>query len=102
MSQQPSRFPLNGNARAKQVAEYLGVHISTVWRWAKRPDFPQPKVLSDGITVWNAAKVRTWNDLRQALHQPDEADKKGARLAKIRAEKRRERERQRQNGGEHA
>ncbi|HFW3112013.1 TPA: helix-turn-helix transcriptional regulator [Salmonella enterica subsp. diarizonae serovar 61:r:-] len=99
MNKQSTDFPLSGNARAKQVAEYLGVHISTVWRWAKSPDFPRPRVLSDGITVFSAAKVRTWNTLRLA-NQPDNADRKGARLAKIRAEKRRERERQ--NGGEHA
>lgn len=92
-------FPPSGNARAKQVAQYLGVHISTVWRWAKSPDFPQPKVLSDGITVWNAVDVRNWNAIR-LLRQPENADRKGARLAKIRAEKRRERERL--TGGEHA
>ncbi|HFZ9214777.1 TPA: helix-turn-helix transcriptional regulator [Salmonella enterica subsp. diarizonae serovar 61:r:-] len=102
MNHQQLPFPHSGNARARQVAEYLGVHISTVWRWAKSPDFPQPKVLSDGITVWNAAEVRKWNALRLVLKQPENADRKGARLAKIRAEKRRERERQRQNGGEHA
>lgn len=96
MKYQPNAFPLSGNARAKHVAQYLGVHISTVWRYVKRPDFPKPQTLTDGVTVFDAADVRQWNEQRLA-HQPDNADKKGIRLAKIRAEKRQQRK-----GGEHA
>ncbi|MDJ3785102.1 AlpA family phage regulatory protein [Salmonella enterica] len=99
MNHQQLPFPHSGNARARQVAEYLGVHISTVWRYAHRPDFPQPQTLTDGVTVFDAAEIREWNAQRLA-HQPDDTERKGVRLAKIRAEKRRERERL--TGGEHA
>ncbi|HIB1549538.1 TPA: helix-turn-helix transcriptional regulator [Salmonella enterica subsp. enterica serovar Muenchen] len=99
MNNQQFIFPLSGNARARQVAQYLGVHISTVWRYAHRSDFPQPQTLTDGVTVFDAAEVREWNAQRLA-HQPCDADKKGVRLAKIRAEKRLEREGL--TGGDHA
>ncbi|HAK3334000.1 TPA: AlpA family phage regulatory protein [Salmonella enterica] len=99
MNHQQLPFPHSGNARARQVAEYLGVHISTIWRYARRPDFPQPQTLTDGVTVFDAAKIREWNAQRLA-HQPDATERKGVRLAKIRAGKRRERERL--TGGKHA
>lgn len=64
MKSQTFTFPASGNARARHVAHYLGVHISTVWRYAKRPDFPKPHQLTDGVTVFDAAAVRQWNEQR--------------------------------------
>lgn len=64
MKYQQFTFPTSGNARARHVAYYLGVHISTVWRYAKRPDFPKPHRLTDGVTVFDAEAVREWNAQR--------------------------------------
>lgn len=97
MTNQIYTFPTSGNARPKHVAHFLGVHISTVWRYVHRPDFPQPQTLSDGVTVFDAAEVRQWNE--QRLSQKPQGDTKGVRLAKIRAEKRKQRQ---QQGAEHA
>ncbi|HDZ9166244.1 TPA: DUF4406 domain-containing protein [Klebsiella quasipneumoniae subsp. quasipneumoniae] len=58
-------FPTSGNARAKQVASYLGVHISTVWRYAESPDFPKAHKIAKGVTVFDAAAVRRWNAERR-------------------------------------
>ncbi|WP_213133827.1 helix-turn-helix transcriptional regulator [Citrobacter sp. FP75] len=54
-------FPLSGNVRAKHVALYLGVHVSTVWRYAKTASFPKPYKLSKGVTVFDANLIRKWN-----------------------------------------
>ncbi|WP_407575388.1 helix-turn-helix transcriptional regulator [Raoultella terrigena] len=64
MKSQQFTFPTSGNARARHVAYYLGVHISTVWRYAQRSDFPKPHRLTDGVTVFDAAAVRQWNEQR--------------------------------------
>lgn len=61
MKQQHFIFPTCGNARAKQVAQFLGVHISTVWRYTQRADFPKPHALTEGVTVFDAAAIRAWN-----------------------------------------
>ncbi|KAB8310550.1 AlpA family phage regulatory protein [Erwinia endophytica] len=66
MNSQEFTFPTNGNARPKSVARYLAVHISTLWRYAKlNPDFPKPRKLTDGVTVFDAADVRQWNEKRK-------------------------------------
>lgn len=64
MKPQTYTFPISGNARTRHVAHFLGVHISTVLRYAKRPDFPKPHQLTDGLTVFDAAAVRKWNAQR--------------------------------------
>lgn len=39
--------------RPKQAAEYVGISIATIWRWAKvRPDFPRPRKIGPNATVW--------------------------------------------------
>lgn len=90
MKSQQFVFPLSGNARPRHVAEYLGVHIATVWRYAQRDDFPQPRTLTDGVTVFDAADVRQWNEQRLA-HQPAHEERKGIRLAKAREAQRKQR-----------
>jgi len=43
--------------RAEQIAERLGVSVSTVWRWAAAGKISKPKKLSKRVTVWDAATV---------------------------------------------
>lgn len=55
-----TQFPLSGNARVKSVAVFLAVSEATVWRKAKQPDFPKPTKLSERVTVFDAAEIRSW------------------------------------------
>lgn len=44
--------------RAKQLSEYLGCGVSTVWWLAKNKDgFPQPKKLTPNLSIWDIKKV---------------------------------------------
>lgn len=38
--------------RAKKAAEYLGVSISTLWRWSSEGRLPRPIRLSSRCSVW--------------------------------------------------
>lgn len=38
--------------RAKHAAEYLGVGISTFWRWVKNGRIPPSIHLGNRVTVW--------------------------------------------------
>ena len=38
--------------RAKELAEYLGIGLSTVWKWAKEGKI-KPHIISRGVTVYD-------------------------------------------------
>lgn len=44
--------------RAKEVAEYLGIGLSTVWLYAKQGKLT-PKKLSQRVTVFDVTEVET-------------------------------------------
>jgi prophage regulatory protein len=46
--------------RPKQVASRLGVSIATVWRMAKRSDFPSPIKITESITAWRLTDIEEW------------------------------------------
>ena len=47
--------------RVKELADLLGVNKSTIWRWViEKSDFPKPKKISKGVTVWNYWEVDLW------------------------------------------
>lgn len=49
--------------RPKQGAEFLGVGITTFWRWvATRQDFPKGRKLSARCTVFDADELKAWRD----------------------------------------
>jgi prophage regulatory protein len=53
--------------RPKHAAEYLGVGVSTLWRWAaERHDFPKPRKLSGRVTVFDGEELRAWRDAQTA------------------------------------
>jgi len=61
MSQNPHRA-----ARPKHAAEFLGVGVSTLWRWAKeRADFPKPRRLSSRCTVFDMGELVAWRDAQK-------------------------------------
>lgn len=50
--------------RATSLARLLGVHRSTLWRWAKElSGFPKPLKVTEGVTLWSVEEVQAW--LRQ-------------------------------------
>ncbi|MBW8374220.1 AlpA family phage regulatory protein [Stenotrophomonas sp.] len=54
-------------ARPRQVAEYLGVSIATVWRWAsERHDFPRSRKIGPRVTVWDLNEIDQWVDAQQS------------------------------------
>jgi excisionase family DNA binding protein len=42
--------------RAKELAEYLGIGLSTVWKWAKEGKI-KPHNISRGVTVFDIEEV---------------------------------------------
>lgn len=55
-------FPLSGNVRIRQVAQFLAMSESTVHRRMNDPGFPQPVHLSARLVVFDAAEVRRWQE----------------------------------------
>ena len=49
-----------GYARPTEAAKHFGVCKTTLWRWSKRPDFPQPSKIGRKITLFNIAEVDKW------------------------------------------
>lgn len=47
--------------RVFELSQMFSVSRSTIWRWVKeKPGFPQPKKISQGVTVWFAEEVQEW------------------------------------------
>lgn len=49
----------------KQIAERFAVSLSTVWRWTRNGDFPQPIKLGPNITRWKLDEVEAWEVARE-------------------------------------
>jgi len=54
--------PQPKSLRPRQVAELLGIGLSTVWVWAKRPDFPRSRKIGPQVTVWDRDELVAWRD----------------------------------------
>ena len=48
--------------RVKQVSELTGIAVSTIWKYVKLEQFPQPFKLSIRVTVWDSLEVQAWID----------------------------------------
>ncbi len=46
--------------RPKDAAAYLGVAVSTLYRWAAATDFPKPIKLGRQATGWRKADLDDW------------------------------------------
>lgn len=58
--------------RAAEAGSVLGVHVATVWGWAKsKPDFPKPRKLSPRCTVFDLGELIAWRD-KQVSGEGDE------------------------------
>lgn len=51
--------------RVKEVAEIFGVTPPTVWRWARRDDFPPAIRMSSRVTCWNLGELLAWRDAQK-------------------------------------
>lgn len=50
----------NQYARPAEAAKHFGICKTTLWRWAKRPDFPKPSKVGAKITLFNVTAVANW------------------------------------------
>ena len=46
--------------RVGEVAERYGVSRTTIWRWVKDTDFPEPVKLANHSTRWKVAALQAW------------------------------------------
>ena len=59
-------YPQTGHARPRATAAFLKVSTVTLWRWeASKPDFPKSIRLSERVTVYDAAEIRSWLDSKK-------------------------------------
>ncbi len=52
------QFPLTGNVRAKESAQYLTIGISTYWLWVKEGKIKPPTKHGSRVSVWSAEYIR--------------------------------------------
>jgi predicted DNA-binding transcriptional regulator AlpA len=53
----------NKSLRPTQAAEYLGIAVSTLWRFHKdRPDFPRSRKIGPRCTVFDHFELMQWRD----------------------------------------
>lgn len=44
--------------RPRDAATYLGIGLSTIWRWAQvDPEFPRPLKIASRVTAWRKADL---------------------------------------------
>ncbi|QLT06977.1 AlpA family phage regulatory protein [Klebsiella grimontii] len=53
-------LPKSGYMRPAQVINHFQISESTLWNWVKTGKFPKPDKLSDGVTRFDVAAIRTW------------------------------------------
>lgn len=46
--------------RIKAVAQLFGVSVSTIWVWARRPDFPKRIKITSRTTVFMESELLQW------------------------------------------
>ena len=52
--------------RPKDAAQYLGISVGTLYRWAQeQPGFPQPIKIGPRTTGWRQADLDAWLDRQQ-------------------------------------
>lgn len=57
-------------ATARELAEDLGVHRRTVYRYMERDDFPAPVLQTSAGALWEVEAVREWVERTAAERKP--------------------------------
>ncbi|XTI73328.1 helix-turn-helix transcriptional regulator [Acidithiobacillus sp. AC3] len=53
-------------ARPDQVAKYLGVHVSTIYRWSQEcADFPKRRKIGPSASAYDLNEIDAWVDSLQ-------------------------------------
>lgn len=52
------QLPDSANVRLPTVAALFCCSGATVWRWVKTKKIPEPRKVSEGVTVWNVGELR--------------------------------------------
>lgn len=59
MEQENQIFPATGNVRAKQLAQFLSIGISTFHSWVQQGKIKQPIKYGSRVSVWQAEYIRS-------------------------------------------
>jgi len=51
-------LPDSAHVRAPVVADWKGISVPTVWRWAKSGLLPAPVKIGPRVTAWNVGQLR--------------------------------------------
>jgi len=46
--------------RPKDLANQLGISVSSLWRWARAGKIPKPVKLSERVTAWSSKEIASW------------------------------------------
>lgn len=46
--------------RPKDLANQLGISVSSLWRWARTGKIPKPIKLSERVTAWSSTEINSW------------------------------------------
>lgn len=53
--------------RPQQAADFLGIHVATLWKWSKaRPNMPKPLRISTRCTVFDRDELLAWRNAQPA------------------------------------
>ena len=53
-----NNFPNNGNVRVKEIAPFLGVGVSTFWKYVREGKINKPVKFGARVSVWDAEYIR--------------------------------------------
>lgn len=51
--------------KASEVAEWLGVSMSTVYRWVEAGNLPKPYVIGEAATRWRVGDLVKWLETKK-------------------------------------
>ncbi|TCK28009.1 AlpA family transcriptional regulator [Ancylobacter aquaticus] len=51
---------------AQDIATITGVHVATVWAWAKQPGFPVAYRFGSRATRWKRAEFQAWAEEKRS------------------------------------
>ncbi|AZU69883.1 AlpA family phage regulatory protein [Escherichia coli] len=51
--------------RPKDLANQLGISVSSLWRWARTGKIPKPIKLSERVTAWSSTEINSWLEAKK-------------------------------------